>query len=349
MDDADAGTGYVFDPIFLKHSQAGHPENAQRLETVLKELEESGLLANLQQIPARTATEEEITAVHPVSRIDRIREISQAGGGWLDPDTYTTPATYDAAMTAAGSLIELTLNVIDETVHNGFALVRPPGHHATRNRAMGFCIFNNVAIAARAAQTQRGMERIAIVDFDVHHGNGTQDIFEEDPSVLYISSHQSPHYPGTGRVGEIGRGEGRGSLLNIPLPSGAGDVAFKTLYAEVLTPVLRRFQPQLILVSAGYDCHWNDPLASLGLSLEGISRISQTLVELAEELCGGRVVFALEGGYNLKALSLGVSNSLQALLGRRDFVDPLGPSPRREPDVTELLLQLKQIHEIGHG
>ncbi|MCP4404749.1 MAG: histone deacetylase [bacterium] len=339
-------TGYVYDPVFLKHTQAGHPENAQRLEVILKELNGSGLLASLRQIPARAATAEEITAVHPVSRIKRVREISRAGGGYLDPDTYTTPATYDAAVTAAGSVTALTLGVIDGTIANGFALVRPPGHHATSRRAMGFCIFNNVAIAAKAAQIQRGLERIAIVDFDVHHGNGTQDIFEDDSAVLYISSHQYPHYPGTGSVEEIGRGAGKGGLLNIPLSSGMGDDAVKALYTEVLTPVLRRFQPRLILVSAGYDCHWNDPLASLGLSLEGITWISHTLVDLAEELCSGRIVFALEGGYSPAVLSLGVANSFRALLAQRDVVDPFGPSPRREPDAAELLVRLKQFHGI---
>ena len=342
-------TGYVYDPVFLKHTQAGHPENARRLEAILQELKKSGLLVSLQQIPARAATDEEMTSVHSLSRIERIRDISHAGGGWLDPDTYTTPATYDAAITAAGSLTELTLGVLDGKLRNGFALVRPPGHHATRNRAMGFCIFNNVAIAAKAAQIQRSLERVAIVDFDVHHGNGTQDIFEDDPDVLYISTHQSPYYPGTGRLEEIGRGAGEGGVLNIPLSSGTGDKAFTAIYEDVLIPVLRRFQPQLILVSAGYDCHWNDPLASLGLSLNGLAWISKTLVDLAEELCEGKIVFALEGGYNLEALSLGVANSIRALLARRDFVDPFGPSFRGEPDVTELLARVKQIHGRRRG
>ena len=340
-------TGYVYDPIFLQHSEFGHPESAKRLEAIMKELERSGLLAELQHVPSRAATQEEVTAVHPLSRIDRIREICQGGGGHLDPDTYTTPASYDAAMTAAGSLVELTLQVIDGSLQNGFALVRPPGHHATRNRAMGFCLFNNIAIAARAAQNQRELKRIAIIDFDVHHGNGTQDVFEEDPGVLYISTHQSPHYPGTGFAEETGRGAGKGSLVNIPLPSGTGDAAFKIIYTEILPPILRRFQPELILVSAGYDCHWKDPLAGLGLSLKGIAWISQTLFDLAEELCGGKIVFTLEGGYDLKVLALGVANDLMVLQGRNDVVDLFGASPRREPDVMELLLRFKQIHTLS--
>ncbi len=339
-------TGYVYDPIFLKHTQPGHPEGAQRLEAILQELESSGLLASLQQIPSRAATIEELSYVHPASHIEKIQAISQRGGGYLDPDTYTTPETYDAAAMAAGSLLDLTLAVVDGQVENGFAFVRPPGHHATRTRAMGFCIFSNVALAAKAAQMQRDLERIAIVDFDVHHGNGTQDVFEDDPSVLYASTHQYPHYPGTGRMDEIGRGEGTGTIINIPLSAGVGDEGFKKMYRDVLVPVVQRFQPQLLMVSAGYDCHWNDPLAGLGLSLTGMTWVAQTLVKLAEELCEGKIVFALEGGYNLDVLRAGAANSVKVLMGRDDLVDPFGVSPRREPDLAEYLETLKQIHRL---
>ena len=340
-------TGYVYDPIFLKHTQPGHPESAQRLEAILAELESSGVLASLQHIPSRAATLEELAYVHPISHIERAKQISQAGGGYFDLDTYATRDTYDAAATAVGSLIDLTLAVIDGQVNNGFAFIRPPGHHAMPDEAMGFCIFSNVAIAAKAAQLQRGIERVAIVDFDVHHGNGTQAIFEADPTVLYTSTHQYPHYPGTGSLREIGRGQGAGFTINFPLPAGVGDEGFQKIYTEALIPVMRRFNPQLILVSAGYDCHWNDPLASLGLSLTGMAWISQTLVKLAEEVCAGKIVFALEGGYNLDVLSAGVANSVKALLGRDDFTDPLGKSPRREPDLTEYLAEVKKIHHIG--
>ena len=346
MDNKNVTSGYIYDPIFLKHTQPGHPESAQRLQAILAKLESSSLLASLQHIPSRAATLEELSYVHPVSYIQQIKEISQSGGGHLDPDTYTTPETYDAAATAVGSLIDLTLAVIDDQLKNGFALVRPPGHHALPNRAMGFCIFSNVAIAAKAAQLQRDLERVAIVDFDVHHGNGTQAIFEEEPSVLYISSHQYPYYPGTGSLKEIGQGKGKGTIVNFPLPGGVGDKGFQTLYTEVLIPVMRQFKPQLIIVSAGYDCHWNDPLADLGLSLTGIAWISQALVNLANELCAGKIVFALEGGYNLKVLRLGVANSIKALLDRDDFTDPLGESPRHEPDLKEYLAEIKRIHRL---
>ena len=340
-------TGYVYDPIFLKHTQPGHPEHAGRLEAIMAELESSGLLALLQPIPSRAATIAELSAVHPLFHIERVQQISQAGGGHLDPDTYANRDTYDAAIMAAGSLINLTFAVLDGQINNGFACIRPPGHHATREEAMGFCVFSNVAIAAKAAQSQRGIERVAIVDFDVHHGNGTQEIFEDDPTVLYTSTHQYPHYPGTGSLRETGRGQGAGATVNFPLSAGVGDQGFQAIYTEVLTPVMRRFKPQLILVSAGYDCHWNDPLANLGLSLAGLAWISQTLVTLAEELCAGKIVFALEGGYNLQVLSLGVANSVRALLGRYDFADPLGKSPRPEPDLTEYLAEIKKIYNVG--
>ena len=347
MKPKNSTTGYVYDPIFLKHTQPGHPENAQRLEVILAELESSGVFAALQQIPSCAATIEELAAVHPLAHIERVRQISQAGGGYLDPDTYCTSETYAAAVTAAGSLIALTLAVLDGQVRNGFACIRPPGHHATRTEAMGFCIFNNVALAAKAAQSQRGVERVAIVDFDVHHGNGTQAIFEEDPTVLYSSTHQYPHYPGTGRLQEIGRGKGAGSTVNFPLPAGVGDAGFRKLYREALLPVMRRFKPQLIIISAGYDCHWQDPLAGLGLSLTGLAWISQTLVNLAAELCAGKIVFALEGGYNLDVLRLGAANSVKALAGRTDFADPFGQAPRPEPDLTAYLAEVKKIHHIA--
>ena len=337
-------TGYVYDPIFLAHTQPGHPEGAHRLEAILEELEAKGLLAELSQIPSRPTQQEELTTVHPESHITHVAQACRSGRGYLDPDTYVNEHSYTAATTAAGSLIDLTLAVVDGQRDNGFALVRPPGHHAIAERSMGFCIFSNVALAARAAQVQRGVDRIAIVDFDVHHGNGTQAVLEEDPRVLFISTHQYPHYPGTGGLHETGRGDGTGATINFPLPAQVGDVGFVAVYTEVLAPAVRRFQPQLILVSAGYDAHWKDPLAQLGLSLTRIAWMSQTLVALANELCEGKIVFTLEGGYDVEVLSQGVANSIRALLGRDDFTDSLGPSPHPEPDLSDYLAQLKELH-----
>jgi acetoin utilization deacetylase AcuC-like enzyme len=339
-------TGYVYDPIFLKHTYPGHPENAQRLEAIQKALDVKGLRPTLQLIPARAASEEELSLIHPLYYQEQVKQMSLAGGGFLDPDTYLTPESYQAATVAAGSLIDLTMAVLNKQVDNGFALIRPPGHHAIRNKGMGFCLFSNVAIAAKAAQHQGGLERVAIIDFDVHHGNGTHYALDDDPSVLFFSSHQYPHYPGTGQATELGSGKARGTKINFPLPVGVGDEGFKQLYSEILIPILRRFEPQLILVSAGYDSHWDDPLARLGLTLTGLAWISQTLIALAEELCDGHIVFTLEGGYNLQVLSHGVCNSLKALLNRDDFTDPLGQSPWPEPDIAGYLKDLKKIHKL---
>jgi len=339
-------TGYVYDPLFLEHTHPRHPESAARLEAVWQAIEDAGLRQILRQIPGRAATEAELEYGHAPAYIRRIAQTDGQPASYLNPDTYITPHSFQAARLAVGSLIDLTLAVVDGDLSNGFALIRPPGHHATPTQAMGFCLFSNVALAALAAQRARGLERIAVIVFDVHHGNGTQAILNAQAAVFFCSSHQYPHYPGTGRATDIGSGAALGTKMNFPLPVGAGDEAFKTLYRRILTPALRRFKPQLLLVSAGYDAHRQDPLASLGLSLAGLARISQTLVSLADELCAGKIVFSLEGGYNLPVLGLGVANSLKALLHRTDFSDPFGPSPQPEPDITRLLQTLKSIHQL---
>jgi acetoin utilization deacetylase AcuC-like enzyme len=344
MAHATKQTGYVYDPIFLKHTQPGHPESARRLEAILHELQTTGLLEELYQILSRPATPDEVLTVHSKEHLDRIKKICLAGGGYLDPDTYTTADSYDAALMAVGSVIDLVLAVVDGQVDNGFAFVRPPGHHAEPDRPMGFCLLNNIAIATRVAQQQRGLERVAIVDIDVHHGNGTQAAFDADPSVLYCSTHQYPHYPGTGRMTEVGWGTGKGTVVNFPLPAGVSDEGFRQIYTDILIPVLRRFQPQILLVSVGYDCHWNDPLAGMGLSLTGMAWICQTLVEVADELCDGKIVLSLEGGYNLDVLKIGTANSVKILLGRDDMLDPFGPSPRREPDLADYVREAARIH-----
>jgi acetoin utilization deacetylase AcuC-like enzyme len=252
---------------------------------------------------------------------------------------------------AAGGLVEATRAVLDGELENAFAMVRPPGHHALRARGMGFCLFNNVAVAARYAQAERGLDRILIMDFDVHHGNGTQDEFDADPAVMFISTHQYPHYPGTGYWNETGRGDGEGSIINVPLGGGVGDEGFSRIFQEIVAPAAWRFQPDLILVSAGYDAHWDDPLAYMHLSIGGYAAIAQALKDLAEELCGGRVVFTLEGGYHLDALAYSVLNTFGVLLGDEawQLVDPLGPSPSREQPVTEIVERVRQIHGLTRG
>jgi acetoin utilization deacetylase AcuC-like enzyme len=344
-------TGYVYDPIYLKHDLRGHPENQQRLKMILAVLEQHRMLERLTSIPALLISPERLQWVHTPEYISLVKRVAQQGGGQLDMDTYVRPASYDAALMAAGGLVEATRAVLDGDVENAFALVRPPGHHALRNRGMGFCLFNNVAIAARYALAERGLDRVLIVDFDVHHGNGTQDEFEADPAVLYISTHQYPHYPGTGYWDEAGHGAGTGSVVNVPLAGGVGDEGFARILSEIVTPVAWRFQPQLILVSAGYDAHWDDPLAAMQLSVGGYAAIARALKDLAEELCGGRLVFTLEGGYHLQALAYSILNTFAVLLGDTGWrlVDPLGPSPHRERPVDDIVARVRHVHGLDRG
>jgi acetoin utilization deacetylase AcuC-like enzyme len=229
---------------------------------------------------------------------------------------------------------------------NGFALVRPPGHHAERDQVGGFCLFNNVAVAARQMQARHGASKVVILDFDVHHGNGTQAIFYEDPSVLYISLHMfAPFfYPGTGSANEIGRHEGLGTNLNVPFGARAGDDAYRMAFDDLIEPVIVNFAPDAILVSAGFDAHWQDPLAAAAMSLTGYAGITRTIIELADRCCQGRLLFVLEGGYHFQALSHGVLNVVNALTGKDSISDPLGSSPYSSPDVTKILAQLKRQH-----
>lgn len=340
--------GIVYDPIYLEHDTGSHPENKQRLVSVMNRLEKSGLLRRLTSIAPRMVTENELLMVHTQEHIVRVESASERGGAWLDGDTFASRASYKAALYAAGGLLRATDAVFNGEVDSAFALVRPPGHHANATRAMGFCLFNNIAIAAKYAQQQRGLERILIVDPDVHHGNGTQDIFYDDPSVLYFSSHLSPFYPGTGDIDEIGIGAGKGYKVNVPLPAGCGDDEYVRVYREILTPIVRRFQPDLILVSAGYDTHWSDQLAMMQLSVTGFAEIIRIIKGLADELCGGRMLLTLEGGYNLDAISCGVQATFSVLLDMNEIEDPIG-GPRyggRSASIDSLLDEVKRIHQI---
>lgn len=340
-------TAYVYDAIYLEHNLPSHPENARRLEHILSVLEAEGMLARLELLEPRPATVEELQRIHTPALIQQIQRVAQAGGGHLDMDTYASARSYDAALMAAGGLVRAVEAVLAGEIDNGFALVRPPGHHATPTRAMGFCLFNNVAVAARAALAGGKVERVFIADFDVHHGNGTQDSFADDPAIFYFSTHQYPYYPGTGHWQEIGYGSGEGTLLNVPLPTQVGDAGYAQIFAELVWPLAERFRPDLILVSAGYDAHWNDPLAHMNLSLTGYAWLTQELVRMAEELCAGRIVLTLEGGYQLDVLAYGVLNSFYALLGEDIIADPLGPSPYAERPVDALIARLKEVHHLN--
>ena len=339
-------TGYVYDPIFLEHDLRGHPENRERLRQIMEALEGHGVLRDMVQVPAVPVSLERLQRVHSPAYVEQVRRISERGGGSLDPDTYVSRRSYEAALAAAGGLVALTEAVLAGELENGFALVRPPGHHAERDEGMGFCLFNNVAVAALATLEEQGLERVLIVDFDVHHGNATQNTFYRDPRVLYFSTHQYPYYPGTGHWREIGEGPGQGYTVNVPLSAGVGDEGYEAIFDELLFPLAERYQPELILVSAGYDAHWNDPLAGMLLSVSGYAHLARTLVALAQEVCGGRLVFTLEGGYHLQVLREGVLNTCLALLGRDQVVDSLGPAQQAEQDVRNYLNQLRGLHRL---
>jgi acetoin utilization deacetylase AcuC-like enzyme len=340
-------TGYVYDPIFLEHNLAGHPENRERLLGILALLEEKDALQGLTQVAATPIAMEQLTRAHSPAYVEQVRRLAESGGGYLDPDTYVGSGTYDAALAAAGGLVNAVLATLRGEIDNAFALLRPPGHHAAKSRGAGFCIFNNVAVAARAALAEEGVERVLIADFDVHHGDGTQALFYDDPAVLFFSTHQYPHYPGTGHWSERGQGAGEGTTINVPLPPGVGDEGFRRIYDEVLTPAARRYRPQLILVSAGFDAHWDDPLAGMSLSIQGYADLVRRLIELAGELCGGRIAFTLEGGYRKVVLPYAVLNALRLLSGHGEVEDPLGPAPdRRERDIDKLLAQVKDVHGL---
>ncbi len=340
-------TAYCYDPLYLEHNLAGHPENRARLERVMTMLADEGLLARMTQVAPQPIDLDLLARVHRQSYIATLKDFAESGGGHIDADTYVAPRSYDAALLAAGGAVELVRAVLAGQARNGIALVRPPGHHATRARGMGFCLFNNVAVAAMAALAEPGVSRVLIADWDVHHGNGTQDIFYDSPQVLFFSTHQSPYYPGSGNLREVGEGAGRGYTVNVPLPANVGDHGFARIYSELLTAVAERFQPDLILVSAGYDAHWDDPLAGLRLSLGGYWGLAQTVVALAGRLCGGRLVVTLEGGYNLAVLSRGVADICRALLGdAAPGSDPLGNSPAPERDVADVLRAVREVHRL---
>jgi acetoin utilization deacetylase AcuC-like enzyme len=340
-------TGYIYDPFNLRHTRYGHPENARRLETTWRLLQEDGILNQLIALPSKAASEQAILRVHTPHYLERLQALTDAGGGHVDPDTYLNTDSYQAALLAAGGLLNLTDAVLTGSVENGLALVRPPGHHALTHTGMGFCLLANVAIAARWAQEKHGVERVLIVDFDVHHGNGTQDIFYDDPSVLFFSTHQYPYYPGSGAADEMGSELAYGDTINVPFPAGVGDAGYLAAFRRILAPAARRYRPQLIILSAGYDAHWQDPLAGMNLSITGYAQLVQEVVALADELCNGKLVCALEGGYHLDVLAHSVLSTLRVLSGSPAGVsDPFGQPSSGERNVTALINSLCNLHGL---
>ncbi|MGL4649312.1 MAG: histone deacetylase family protein [Caldilineaceae bacterium] len=341
-------TAYCYDPFNLRHTREGHPENFRRLEKSLALLRQDGILDAMLEVPSNAAPVDALLKVHTPRYIERLQMSQMLGGGHLDADTYLNADSYQAALLAVGGVLNVVDTVLWGRADNGMALVRPPGHHALSYLGMGFCLLANVAIAARWAQTRHGVNRVLIIDFDVHHGNGTQEIFWSDPSVLFFSTHQFPFYPGSGAADELGDESGHGTTLNVPFPAYVGDRGYLEVFRRVLAPAARRFRPQLILLSAGYDAHWLDPLASMQLSVTGYGALMQELLALADELCHGRLVAVLEGGYNLDVLSHSVLSTLRVMSDDpRGVSDPFGPPRTEERDVSALIERLQRLHGLS--
>lgn len=300
--------GFIYDDIYLRHEMpAGHPESQLRLVSILEALQSSPCWNYLHCLKPRKAGFDEIATVHTKAYIEKMRNF---GTGYFDPDTYISKDTLEAALFAAGAVVEAVERCKTGEIERAFCAVRPPGHHAEADRAMGFCVFNNVAVGARHAQ-KLGYEKIFIIDFDVHHGNGTQHMFEEDDTVFYFSTHQYPHYPGTGSESEKGRGRGLGYTCNMPMKYGAGDKEYAQIYGETVPELIKKFSPDMVMVSSGYDIHKRDPLSGLTVSNEGIRGIARGILSSG----GGPFIFALEGGYDLTALAESVRITVEELLG----------------------------------
>jgi acetoin utilization deacetylase AcuC-like enzyme len=319
--------GYVLDEVFVDHrAPSGHPERPARAEAVRDALAAAGIASRGTLVAPRAARDDELARVHAPAYLQDLEKTVPGNSGWLDPDTYFSPGSWRAVLAAAGSAAQLATDVLAGRFQRGLAVVRPPGHHATRDRAMGFCLVNNVAVAAAAARAA-GASRVAILDWDVHHGNGTQDIFWDDPSVLYASVHQYPFYPGTGASVEIGGPAARGATVNVGLPAGSGDAEYLAAFDHVLVPAIERFAPDLLLISAGFDAFVADPLAGMRVSHAGFGAMARRLRAVADRVAGGRVVAVLEGGYDLDGLGGGMAQTLDALVADRVAAEPVAPLP----------------------
>ncbi|XP_054806878.1 histone deacetylase 14, chloroplastic isoform X1 [Prosopis cineraria] len=351
----------------MGHNQESHPESHFRVPAIVNALEEMKLtskfrgseIIELQNfVPASV---DDVTSVHArayVSGLEKaMGQASEKGLIFIDGSgpTYATATTFQESLVAAGAGLALVDSVVAASENSldpptGFALIRPPGHHAVPQGPMGFCVFGNVAIAARYAQRVHGLKRVFIIDFDVHHGNGTNDAFYDDPDIFFLSTHQDGSYPGTGKFDEVGAGDGEGTTLNLPLPGGSGDTTMRTVFDEVIVPSAQRFKPDIILVSAGYDAHVLDPLANLQYTTGTYYMLASNIKQLAKELCGGRCVFFLEGGYNLKSLSHSVADSFRAFLGDRslasEFDDPKILYEEPSTRVKQAIDRIKAIHSL---
>ena len=309
-------TGFVYHDRFLDHDTGpGHPECAKRLKAITNHLKEIKLWQQLQHLIIDEAPEEWLLLAHSLEHLKHLRQVCSQGMTTLDSgDTCSCSESYNIALLAAGGVLAATDAVMNGLLQNIFCAVRPPGHHAERDKAMGFCLLNNVAVAARYAQRKYNAERVAIIDWDVHHGNGTQHIFYDDKSVLYISTHQYPFYPGTGSRSERGIGEGEGYTVNIPMFAGSGEQEFIEVFTKEVIPSIESYHPDLIFISAGFDAHRDDPLANLELTEESFAKLTSIVAETAAKVCNGHIISILEGGYNLTALARSVEAHLKAMM-----------------------------------
>ncbi len=296
-------TAIFIHDIFYKHeTNTYHPEKPERLKAIQERLENRNLLTQFVKLKERYATKEEISLVHHPSYIDYVENLAKKGGGYLDGDTPISRDSFTSAILAAGSGLEAIDEILKNQIHRALLLVRPPGHHSLKNRGMGFCLFNNIAITARYA-LNKGFRKILILDWDVHHGNGTQDEFYKEKDVLFISTHQYPFYPGTGSMDEVGEGEGKGYTLNIPMKRGSDDSDIKRVFETLVLPKIIEYEPELILISAGFDAHKLDPLGGLEFSTSVYEWMTIQIVNIASQYCNGRIISFLEGGYSLEALA----------------------------------------------
>ncbi len=307
-------TAFVFSGQYLNHRTRFHPETSARLSAIINQLKQDGLWPRLAHLTPRPATLDALAQIHSREHIRHVESACRQQAHYLDQDTMISRESYQIARLAAGGVLVAIDGIMSAEIENAFCALRPPGHHAEHSRAMGFCLFNNIAVAARYAQRKHGLKRILIIDWDAHHGNGTQNAFYADPTVFYCSLHQFPHYPGSGTAQEIGQGPGKGFTLNLPMPAGAGDAEYIQAMSASLVPAANEFSPDLVLISAGFDAHQADPLSALNVTNQGFSELTKIVMRIADTNCDGRLISVLEGGYDLQALGEAVAAHLKALL-----------------------------------
>lgn len=339
-------TGLVYDQAYLNHDTGSHPENGDRVAYSYNILGKAQMLEKIVAIKPRPATMEEIELVHKPVYFTRVRDFSNRGGGHFGEDNVGSHGTFDTALLAAGGTLSAVDAVMERKVESAFALVRPPGHHATPGAAMGFCFFNNIAICARYAAKKYGLSRILVVDWDEHHGNGTEGIFYNDSSVLYFSVHREWNFPGTGHVNSVGEGGGKGFNINVPLPRRSNDDDYEYVFRQILKPVAYEYNPELVLVSAGMDTHAKDYIGQMNMSGSGYARLAAVVLEIAGSCCGGASVFVLEGGYNPKALAEGVLAVINTMV---DW-DPKEEHPAEENLLVKIAVKgavsdVRRVHE----